>query len=161
LQVVEAQEREDAEAGSKVVSKNKSGKSGQASRSRKAAATKPKTQKNTIEKAFGKQTAKAKTSEKEIPKEEKPKEDWGFSDDSENHDMLSLTERLALKKYEDTSDAASSVSSKQVGKKSTSASEATSSSAVFGSNAKKSKVRKHLIQSLQSLLKQAKVLRGN
>lgn len=138
MQTFEAQEREDAEAGSKVVAKSKSGKSSKNSRSRKPAATKP--QKNTIEKAFAKQAAKPKPSEKNIAKDEKPKEDWGFSDDSEGQQMLSLSERLALKKYEDTSDATSSVSSKQVGKTSASTSEAASSVA-FGSKAKKSKLK--------------------
>ena len=119
------------------MAKNKSGKSSKNSRSRKPA---PKQQKNTIEKAFAKQTVKPKPSEKNIVKDEKPKEDWGFSDDSESQPMLSLSERLALKKYEDTSDAASSVSSKQVRTKSANTSDA-SSSAAFGSKAKKSKLK--------------------
>ena len=93
-----------------------------------------------MEKAFAKQTAKPKPSEKNIAKDEKPKDDWGFSDDSENQQLLSLSERLALKKYEDTSDATSSVSSKQVEKKSASATEAKSFAAV-GSKAKKSKLK--------------------
>ena len=113
------------------MSKNKSGKSSKSSRGRKPGAAQ---QKNTIEKAFAKQTVKPKASEKEIAKDEKPKtkDDWGFSDDSDGH-MLSLSERIALKCYEDTSDATSSVS----GKKSSSGA---ASSALFGSKAKKSSV---------------------
>ncbi|XP_028390602.1 DNA topoisomerase 2-alpha-like isoform X2 [Dendronephthya gigantea] len=131
LEAVEAQEREDALAGSKVVSRNKSGRSSKVSKPRKPAAAKPK---NSIEKAFAKQAANVKTSEKEIAREEKAKDDWGFSDESENQDMLSLTERLALKKFEDTSDAASSVNGKQTGKK-------PATSGISGTKAKKSKVR--------------------
>ena len=120
FQVVENQEREDAQAVVKVASKKKAGTS--SSRSRKASS------KNTIDKALKKQ---AKSNVLSTMKEEKSsKDDWGFSDDSENQEMLSLSERLNLKKFEDDSDASSisSISSNSKASKASSSSKQVSSS---------------------------------
>ena len=111
FQAVEQKERRDAEVQISMT-KNKSERS--SSRATKVAS------KKNVAKAPKKQAKPSKPKERKVV----PPNDLGFSDDSENQEMLSLSERLALKKYEDTSDASSvtsvasqnkvSMSSKQV-----------------------------------------------
>ena len=94
LQVVERKERKDAQVQFSMVTENKPGRS--SSRATKVASKK-------VAKAPKKQAKSSKAKEPKVV----PPNDLGFSDDSENQEMLSLSERLALKKYEETSDASS------------------------------------------------------